>query len=105
METKIDIDQIYATSDDVVAREVQGEFIIVPITSGVGNLDGQIFSMNKTARAVWDKLDGKKSVANIIDLLLHEFDASRETITDDCLGIMRELLRRKMIFQKDHGSE
>jgi hypothetical protein len=36
MEEKIVLDAIYAPSEDVVAREIEGELIIVPLVAGIG---------------------------------------------------------------------
>jgi hypothetical protein len=36
METRTGLDAVYKPSDDVVAREVQGEFVIIPVASAVG---------------------------------------------------------------------
>ena len=38
MESTIMLDGVYEVSDDVVAREIGGELVIIPIASGVGDL-------------------------------------------------------------------
>jgi hypothetical protein len=100
MKDKVDIDKIYAVSKDVVAREVQGEFILIPITSGVGDIEGEIYSLNETGRAVWDKLDGKRSLKEVAKELSKEFEGAAEEIEKDCLGIMEELAKRRMVVEK-----
>jgi hypothetical protein len=99
METSVSLDKSYKPSEDVVAREVQGEFIIVPITSGVGDLEDEIFSLNETGRAIWDKLDGKKNLKNIAAGLSEDFEAPVEEIEKDCLGLLDELLKRRMVIE------
>lgn len=39
MEIVETLSKIYKPSEDIVAREIQGELIIIPITSGVGDLE------------------------------------------------------------------
>lgn len=97
MEPKISLNAIYAPSENVVAREVQGEFIIIPITSGVGDLEDEIFSLNETGRAIWDKLDGKRSLKKVAQELSAEFQAANEELEKDCLGLTEELLKRRML--------
>ncbi|MBU0897239.1 MAG: PqqD family protein [Candidatus Omnitrophica bacterium] len=99
MKAQVDLNSIYKPSKDVVAREVQGEFILIPITSGIGDLEDEIFSLNETGRAVWDKLDGKKNLKSIAEELTEEFQESFPQIEKDCLGILSELLNRKMIVE------
>ncbi|MDP2924718.1 MAG: PqqD family protein [Candidatus Omnitrophota bacterium] len=97
MEKKVDINAIYKSSEDVVARDVQGEFIIIPITSGIGDLENAIFSLNETGRAIWKRLDGKKNFKEIALELSAEFEAPIEEIEKDVLGLTEELLKRRMI--------
>lgn len=98
MGAKVSIDQAYKISENVVAREVQGEFIIIPITSGVGDLEDEIFSLNETGRAIWDKLDGKRSLKKVAQELSDGFQAASEELENDCLGLAEELLKRKMLL-------
>lgn len=99
MEPNINLNNIYKPSEDIVAREVQGEFIIIPITLGIAESDDEIFSLNETGRAVWGKLDGKRSLKEITGVLTSEFEGSVEEIERDCLGLSEELLKRKMIVK------
>ncbi|MBU4251819.1 MAG: PqqD family protein [Candidatus Omnitrophica bacterium] len=99
MESRMDLKSIYMPSEDVVARDVQGEFIIIPITNGIGDLEDEIFTLNETGKAVWDSLDGKKTLQDVIESLESEFEAVEGEIGKDVLGISAELLRRKMLVE------
>ncbi|MDD5155135.1 MAG: PqqD family protein [Candidatus Omnitrophica bacterium] len=99
MEIKASLNSIYKPSEDVVTRDIQGEFIIVPITSGIGDLEGEIFSLNKHGRAIWDKLDGKKTIKDIAKELSLDFDGAPEDIEKDVLGLTQELLKKKMLVE------
>lgn len=97
MESKGRMDNAYKISENVVAREIQGEFLIIPITSGAGDAEGEIFSLNETGRAIWNKLDGKRSLKKVAQELSGKFEAAKEEIEKDCLGLVEELLKRKMV--------
>jgi len=103
MELKVSLKAIYAPSEDAVAREVQGEFILIPITNGIGDLEDEIFTLNQTGRAIWNKLDGKKSLQETADCLALEFEAGNAEIKEDVLGLAGELLKRKMIVETKRG--
>ena len=103
MQGAVSLDAVYAPSEDAVAREVQGEFIIVPITSGVGDLEDEIFTLNDTGKAIWDKLDGKKSLEDIIKELSSEFEALSEEIEKDVMGLAGELLKRRILVEVKRG--
>lgn len=97
MKIKADLKKVYQISENVVARDLQGEFVIIPITSGVGEMEGEIFSLNETGRAIWEKLDGKASLKEVAEHLAHEFNATQGKLEKDCLGLVEELLKRKML--------
>lgn len=99
MKVNVSLDKSYKPSEDVVARQVQGEFIIIPITSGVGDSEDAIFTLNETGKAVWDKLDGKKTLRDIGNDLTKEFDVPLKEIEKDVLGIVGELLNKKMLVE------
>jgi Coenzyme PQQ synthesis protein D (PqqD) len=99
METKIDLNGVYLVSKDVVARDIHGEFIIVPISSGIGESDGEIFSLNRFGKAIWDKLDGKRSLKEVVHSLTSQFEGRAAEIEIDVLGLSEELLKRKMIVK------
>jgi len=99
VEAKIDINGMYKPSEDVVARDVQGEFIIIPITSGAGDLEDEIYSLNETGRAIWEKLDGKKTLKDAVRELVSDFEGDGAEIEKDVSGLLGELLKRKMIVK------
>jgi hypothetical protein len=91
------LDDVYCPSPDVVARKIEGETIIIPLVAGIGDLEDELYTLNETGQAVWEKLDGKRSVRAISDELASEFSASEGVIRKDVEGIIQELARRRII--------
>ena len=90
-------DTVYTVSDNVVAREIEGEIIIVPLVSGIGDLEDELFTLNATGKAIWDKVDGRRRLADIITELAAEYPAPSGEIAADVLGLVAELVRRGML--------
>jgi hypothetical protein len=90
---------IYIPSPDIVAREIEGELIIVPLTAGVGNLEDELYSMNDTGREVWRLLDGVRTLDEIAAALAEQFNASHSAILVDVQGLVGELVRRRMLVE------
>ncbi|MGE5308478.1 MAG: PqqD family protein [Deltaproteobacteria bacterium] len=99
MVRKVDLESVYAPSQEIVAREIAGEFVIIPVAAGIGDLEDEMFSLNETGRAVWDNLDGKKRLKQVVESLSKKFDGPVKTIEKDVLGLMTELLKRKIIVE------
>ena len=94
---ELGLDAICTPSEDVVAREIEGELIIVPLVAGVGDAEDDLYTMNETGKAIWARLDGKRTLRDVSTELAAEFSASPGEIGKDVLGLATELARRKML--------
>ena len=98
MTEKLTIEAICVPSEDVVAREIEGELIIVPIASGIGDMEDELYTLNETGKAIWDRLDGARPLRQIAAELAIEYEASAADLERDVLGLVGELVRRKMLI-------
>lgn len=89
----------YSVSKNIIAREIEGEIIIVPMISGLGDLNSEMYTLNKTGFAIWEKLDGRTTLNKIIDALAIEFNTSFDQIENDVLEIMQELFNKGLIVE------
>jgi hypothetical protein len=99
MDVEARLDAVYAPSEDIVARSIEGELIIVPLVAGIGDLEDELYSLNETGKAVWDRLDGKKSLKEVLAELSAEFEAPAGEIEKDLIGLVEELVRRKIVAE------
>jgi len=99
MDLKARLDAVYAPSEDIVARSIEGELIIVPLVAGIGDLEDELYTLNETGKAVWDRLDGKKKLKEVLAELSAEFDAPAGEIEKDLMGLVGELVRRKIVAE------
>ncbi len=90
-------DAVYGPSDGVVAREIEGEIVIVPLRAGIGDLEDELYSLNETGRDVWRRLDGARTLDQVVESLAADYDASRDEIDRDVRGLVAELLRRGIV--------
>ncbi len=99
MDLQIDMSDIYAPSADVVAREIEGEMILVPIAAGIGDLEDELYTLNPTGRLIWARLDGKKDLKAIAAELAVEHESAPGEIERDVAGFVRELLVRRIVVK------
>jgi len=103
VESKISLEAVYEPSDDVVAREIEGEMLIVPLTAGIGDMEDELFTLNDMGKVIWGRLDGQKSLKGIMDELVAEFEAPAGEIEEDVIGFVEELLKRSMVVEISAG--
>jgi hypothetical protein len=95
----LDLRAVYQPSEDVVAREIEGEIIIVPLVAGIAGDEEDLFTLNKTGKIIWQRLDGKANLEKVISDLQEEFDSGPGEIEHDVKGFVLELLSRKILVQ------
>ena len=95
----IRMDAVYAPSDDVVAREIEGELIIVPLVAGIGDMEDELYTLNETGKAIWDRLDGVTDLDGIVADLAQDYQAAPGEIERDVRGLVGELVRRRMLVE------
>jgi len=100
MESNVTFTTICAPSDDVVAREIEGEIVIVPLVAGIGDAEDELYTLNETGQAIWQKLDGKRTLRDVAALLAGEFNAPLPELENDVLGFASELTRRGILTAK-----
>ncbi len=97
----IDTEKIYITSEDVVARQIEDEFLLVPIASGIGDMEDSLYTLNETGRLIWQKLTPEKTLNTVVKELAQDFDASPEVIRADVSGVLAKLLKLNMVHCLD----
>jgi hypothetical protein len=97
--TEIRMEAAYIPSEDVVAREIEGELIIVPLAAGIGDLEDELYTLNETGKDLWARLDGKSTLQEIARGLAEEYEAPPGEIEEDVRGLVQELVRRRMLVE------
>jgi 5-methylthioribose kinase len=88
---------ICAPSEDVVAREIEGDIVIVPLVAGIGDADDELFTLNETGKAIWKQLDGTRTLEDVAKALSQEFDAPLAELQADVLGFAGEMTERRIL--------
>lgn len=83
-------------SDNVVAREVSGETVLLNLETGT------YFGLNAVGGRIWSLVEAQpRSLAEIGEVLLGEFDVSAETVQDDVLALAKELHEHGLLLKAD----
>ena len=97
--TTIRMEGVYAPSGDVVAREIEGELIIVPLVAGIADMEDELYTMNESGKAIWGRLDGEMTLAEVAAALAEDYEAAPGEIERDVQGLVEELVRRRMLVE------
>lgn len=82
---------VYARSERMVARQISGECILVPIVGRGADVDS-IYTLNRVGAFIWEHLDGVRTGDQVVDLLMERFMVDRPTARDDYAAFVGQLL-------------
>ena len=99
MKAQVTLDTIYTPSEDIVAREIEGELIIVPLVAGIGDMEDELYTVSESGKAIWDQLDGRRSLEAVVEELSAQYQAPPGEIEADVLGLVGELVSRRMLVE------
>ena len=90
-------------SQDVVTRTIAGETLLVPIRSGVADLDS-IFALNETGSFVWQAIDGSKTVEEIAAAMAEQFEVSPDDAARDVAELVGSMIESGLVLDGTAGN-
>jgi len=85
------IDEVFAFSP-VASFQAVGDGAVVLLADS-----GQLYSCNDTSEAFLRKVDGKRKLSEIIDLLAEEYEVSRDVLSADLTELAQSLAEEGII--------
>ncbi len=84
------LDKIYNKNPEVVSRKVSDEFILVPLSDDIADMDS-IYTMNEVGAFIWEQINGEQSVQEIIDHVVNEFEVDEHEAKSDVLAFFDDI--------------
>lgn len=86
-------------SPQAVATQVGDEAVILHLGSGT------YFGLDPVGARIWELMKEPKTPAEICDVLLDEYDVSRENLERDTMNLISDLIAQNLVSasQSDHG--
>ncbi len=90
----------YVVKDPKTAfRIIDGEAVVVTPQ------DSLFHTLNEVATKIWEWIDGKSKVREIIEKVYQEFEVDRDTAEKDCLEFINEAVNKGMLILLDEPAE
>jgi hypothetical protein len=87
---------ILSHSPSIVTRKTGNEYVLVPITNNIADMNS-VFTLNETGAFIWEQINGKRSVEEIIEALTGEYDIDNETASKDMFSFI-DNMRKYLII-------
>jgi len=92
----------YERDPNVVSREIAGEQILVPIRKQAADM-AAIYVLNATGARIWQLLDGQRSLGDVQDALIQEYDVDPEAAWVDIVELVGRLRDLGMLREVKHA--
>jgi hypothetical protein len=94
------LEKYYHKEENLVARKIAGETIVVPVRYQVADLQS-IYTLNELGTFIWDHLNQNKSVGNIVEAICELYEVSMEEAEKDTCEFLQSLESDGMIHQEE----
>jgi hypothetical protein len=86
----IDLNSVVSQSPSIVTRKTGNEYVLVPVANNIADMNS-VYTLNETGAFLWELIDGNKTVKDLIDAMISEYDVSKETATADVFLFIQDL--------------
>lgn len=80
----------YLRNEQFISRRIADEFLLIPVTHQL-NGDHWLFVLNEVGARIWELIDRDRSVQQIGQRLLEEFNTTPEQLEEDLLRLLDQL--------------
>lgn len=87
---------VYIRSANVVTRKIDGETLIVPVRSGVGDLSS-IYSLNGMGTFIWESLVEPCTQEMLLQSILQAYEITTEQAKQDVDPFLAEMLSANLV--------
>ena len=92
------LSSILSHSPTVVTTRTGNEYVLVPVANNIADMNS-MYTLNETGAFIWEQIDGKRTVGEIIDELVKEFDVDYDTASGDVLAFVDEMKKYLIISE------
>ena len=78
----MEIESLFQLKSKFVTREVGNELIVVPLSANVAQMN-ELFTLNETAKVIWENLNEGTDMSALIQTITDTFDIDRHTAEKD----------------------
>jgi methyltransferase-like protein len=84
------LNSILSHSPSIVTRKTGNEYVLVPVTDNIADMHS-VYTLNETGAFIWEQIDGKRSVEEIIAAVTEEYEIDNENASADVFSFINDM--------------
>ena len=85
-------------SQSVVTRKTGNEYVLVPIANNIADMNS-VYTLNETGAFIWEHINGKNNLEEIIGELTTEYEIDFETASKDVFSFVDNMHKYLIISE------
>ena len=90
---------ILSHSKSIVTTKTGNEYVLVPVANNIADMNS-VYTLNETGAFIWEHINGKNSVEDIIDEMTKEFEVDSVTASNDLFAFIDDM-RKYLILREE----
>jgi len=86
----MELKELFTLKSDYISRVVNEELVLVPLTGNIARMN-EMFTLNETARFIWENVQENMVMEDMINLLTTEYDIESDLAERDILGFLEKI--------------
>lgn len=86
----MNLKSVPARSSSIVTRKTGNEYVLVPLANNIADMNS-LYTLNETGAFIWEQIDGKKSLEDIIGAVVNEYNIDLKTASEDVSSLIDKM--------------
>lgn len=87
---------IYSHAPNIVTRKTGSKYVLIPVTNNIADMNS-VYTLNESGAFIWELIDGKRSIAEIVDALVTEYNIDRGVAESDLNSFLSDMSKYLII--------
>jgi hypothetical protein len=91
-----DLKSVPHQSSSIVTRKTGNEYVLVPLSDNIADMDS-VYTLNETGAFLWELIDGKKCINDLVEALVAEYNVDRDNAEKDVFEFLDNMKKYLII--------
>jgi hypothetical protein len=97
------MNECYRKNENVVARCIAGQTLLVPVAANVAELDS-LYVLNEMGTRIWGLMDSHTTLERVVEAITREYDVGPQEAATSILEFINSLCDAKLIASESRAA-